>query len=180
MQSTVVDFDIQNDEALAALQNVSSGTASSADYAVVRSYLRTPEGRQQASQAIQQLDKAAVQRTAQTMIPESARVFDVLYTSHVEAMREELYATSTTTAERLIADEVVAAYIRLQFTQRKYDDAKDKDSLRFWDKQLTGAHRRYIRCLETLSRIRRYEVQLVERRDADGSQQRSVSIRANS
>ena len=180
MQHTAISIGIKNDEARAAMQSVSNGTATSADYSVVRSYLRTPEGKQQASRAVEQLDKSAIKAAAQTLQPETARVFDELYAAHVDSMREELYATSATAAERQIVDQVISGYVRLQLAQRRYDDATDRDSMRFWDKQLTGALRRYLCCIESLCRVRRYELQLTERRDADGSQQRTVSLRASS
>jgi hypothetical protein len=180
MRTVELDVQFDDDGARDAMLRVHAGDATKADYAVVRSYLRTTEGKAVASNAVQQLNRKTIQKIETTYSAATGRVMVELHEAHIEAMRDDLYEQCSTTAERLVVDEVVAAYTRLQLAQRQLDESQTMDRVRFWDKQVTSAQRRYLRCLETLSRIRRYEVQLVERNDADGSQQRSVSIRTNS
>lgn len=175
-----LDVNLQDDGARAALQRVHNGSATSEDYDGLRRYLATADGRSVVSHALRQLNTTALRHAAATLKSErTARVVYELYEAQVEAMREDLYAQSLTAAERLVADEAVAAYVRLQYVQRHYDDATDRDSVRFWDRQLSSAQKRYLRSLETLSRIRRYEVQYTERHEADGAQQRSVSLKTS-
>lgn len=185
--AVAVQVDVPSDEVREALQKIARQTATSADVARVRRYLQTtPEGRRTVSQALGSIGAyGALQSTGAHSTDDNgtAAVMTQLYTAELEHLRQSLESEATTPAELLLVQQVVESWSRLQYVQRKYDDAllrtSDPVQLSFWDRMLTRTQSRYLRTLESLSRVRRYEVQVVERRDANGSQQRSIAVRAN-
>lgn len=185
--AVAVQVDVPCDEVREALQRIATQNATSADVARVRRYLqKTPEGRQTVSQALGSIGAyGALQSTGAHATDDggTAAVMTQLYTAELEHLRQSLESEATTPAEHLLVQQVVESWSRLQYVQRKYDDAllrtSDPVQLSFWDRMLTRTQSRYLRTLESLSRVRRYEVQVVERRDANGSQQRSIAVRAN-
>jgi hypothetical protein len=177
-----VNVSLSDDDARKALSRIFSDEATDDDYRTVRKHLRTTdEGRQSVTAALRSVSTERVMRRA---IPASEQVQSVLYefiAAKADTLREQLDAESATASERLVVEQVVDAWVRLEFVQQRYDDAlltASAPSVRLWDRLLTKSQQRYLRALESLSRVRRYDVQFVERLDADGSQQRSVGIRA--
>lgn len=182
-----VQLDVDSIEVQTALQRVASQKATSQDVATVRDYLRnTADGRRTVSQALASIGTQAALQTVGakgTQDPGTAAIVTELYAAELEQLRRSLDTETSTAAEQLIVQQVVDTWSRLQYVQRRYDDAllrsTDAQLLSFWDRMLSRTQGRYLRALESLSRVRRYEVQVVERRDANGSQQRSIALRAN-
>lgn len=190
METTQTRLDIADDNARGALQRIASRSATDKDYAVVRTYLRdNADGRVAVRSYLQSIGPENALRKLTTRQSANIGTRDVLqevYTADMDTLRDELNAESVTATERLVVQQVVETWSRLQYVQQQYDAAllSDDDGdtvyrLRFWDRMLSKSQGRYLRAVETLSRIRRYDVQLVDRRDADGSQQRSIAIRGN-
>jgi hypothetical protein len=190
METIQTRLDIADDDARCALQRIASRSATDNDYAVVRTYLRdNADGRVAVRSYLQSIGPENALRKLTTRQSRDSGTRDVLqevYTADMDRLRDELNAESATATERLVVQQVVETWSRLQFIQHQYDaallgddDADTAYKLRFWDRMLSRSQGRYLRAVETLSRIRRYDVQLVDRRDADGSQQRSIAIRGN-
>jgi hypothetical protein len=190
METIQTRLDIADDDARCALQRIASRSATGNDYAVVRTYLRdNADGRVAVQSYLQSIGPENALRKLTTRQSRDSGTRDVLqevYTADMDRLRDELNAESATATERLVVQQVVETWSRLQFIQHQYDaallgddDADTAYKLRFWDRMLSKSQGRYLRAVETLSRIRRYDVQLVDRRDADGSQQRSIAIRGN-
>jgi hypothetical protein len=190
METIQTRLDIADDDARCALQRIASRSATDNDYAVVRTYLRdNADGRVAVRSYLQSIGPENALRKLTTRQSRDSGTRDVLqevYTADMDRLRDELNAESATATERLVVQQVVETWSRLQFIQHQYDaallgddDADTAYKLRFWDRMLSKSQGRYLRAVETLSRIRRYDVQLVDRRDADGSQQRSIAIRGN-
>lgn len=181
-----LQLEIGDDSAREALQKVVEQTATEKDYSLLRSYLQTDDkGRRTVQRALQSISSDNVLQTLSELRAGSgaAAVIRELYRAKLQAMRAQLDVENATTAERLVVEQIVDAWSRLEYVQTRYDmslaDQSDTDAVRFWDKQLTRSQQRYLRAIETLARIRRYEVQFVDKHSADGSQQRTVAIRAN-
>ena len=190
METTQTRLDIADDNARVALQRIASRSATDKDYAVVRTYLRdNADGRVAVRSYLQSIGPENALRkltTRQSANIGTRNVLQEVYTADMDTLRDELNAESVTATERLVVQQVVETWSRLQYVQQQYDAAllSDDDGdavyrLRFWDRMLSKSQGRYLRAVETLSRIRRYDVQLVDRRDADGSQQRSIAIRGS-
>lgn len=181
-----VNINISDVEVRTSLARILDQSATSTDVDQVRTYLRTSdEGRAVALSTIRSATSERVLQSALAMNPNARErpVLFEIYSARADVMLDDLLRDCATAAERLVAQQIVDAWTRLEFVQNRYDEAllsEGADAKRFWDKMLSRAAQRYLRALETLSRIRRYEVQVVDRLDADGSQQRSVELRASS
>ncbi|MHC4093344.1 MAG: hypothetical protein ACYSVY_24250 [Planctomycetota bacterium] len=61
--------------------------------------------------------------------------------------------------ERLLIDQVVVCYLRLNLTEQRYEIVmSDTHTLRlgaYWEKKVSAAQRRYLRAVETLARVRK-------------------------
>jgi hypothetical protein len=185
-RANAVNINIGDDVVRASMSRILSQSASIDDLEKVRTYLRSSdEGRAVTMSAMRGFTSELVLKKAVPVNPESAegRLFYEMYSARADVMLDDLMKDCATAAERLVAQQVVDSWIRLKFVQGRYDAALDdvsSESVRFWDRMLSRASQRYLRALETLSRIRRYELQVVDRLDADGAQQRSVALRASS
>ena len=183
-KGVVVQAALQDDDARAALVRIFQQQATDADYQRVRTYLRTTDAGR--SDVIAALRSASTDRVVRHVVPTDDLPTQDVLTEFVGAradmVRSELLAESATPSERLVVEQAVASWVRLEYVQHRYDAAvlsASASAMRFWDRLLTKAQQRHLRTLEALSRIRRYELQVVERVDANGTQQRSVGIRAN-
>jgi hypothetical protein len=184
--SIELQLSLADDGARDALRRVVDQTATESDYSLLRSYLKNDDdGRSIVQSALRSMGSEYVLRSIseRRAAKGAAGVIREIYTAKIAAMRAQLDSENATTSERLVVEQIVEAWARLEYVQTRYDqyvlDAQDSDAVRFWDKQLTRAQQRYLRAIETLARIRRYEVQYVDKQSADGSQQRTVAIRAN-
>ena len=183
-QVTTVHATLQDDDARASLVRIFQQQATDDDYQRVRTYLRTTEAGR--SDVLTALRSASTDRMVRRVVNTAdAATLDVLSEfvgARADMVRAELQTENSTATERLVVEQAVEAWVRLEYVQQRYDGAvldNAADAMRFWDRMLTKAQQRYLRTLESLSKIRRYELQVVERVDADGTQQRSVGIRAN-
>jgi hypothetical protein len=182
-------MNIPDDDARLALSRVLDQSASEADRRKVKKYLRaTEDGRKAVVDALRSVTTERVLSHIGRKYSSggSLDVWTETLAARADVMQAELDAESATAAERLVVQQVVDAWTRLEFVQVRYDHAlvattaNNSDELRLWDRMLTKAQHRYLRALESLARIRRYELQVVDRLDADGSQERSIALRANS
>ncbi len=61
--------------------------------------------------------------------------------------------------ERLLIDQVVICYLRMNFTEQYYDNAMtggcSLEVASFWERKLSTVQRRYLRSIETLARVRK-------------------------
>lgn len=174
-------------EVQTSLRRILDKSAQPSDYSLVRTYLRDDAvGRQVVLSAMRSATTETVLRRVLPIADDGSggsKLTYEVYSARADVMSAELVAECKTAAERLVAQQVVEAWVRLEYVQNRYDEAmrtQGADAVRFWDRMLSKASQRYLRALETLSRIRRYELQVVDRLDADGSQQRSVALRASS
>lgn len=182
-----MNINTDDDGVRSSLQRILQQKAETSDYSVVRTYLRDDaKGRQVVLSAMRSATTDNVLRRVlpigDTKSGASALTYEI-FAARADAMFAELVAECATSSERLVAQQVVDAWVRLEYVQSRYDNALQHmgtESMRFWDRMLSRSSQRYLRALETLSRIRRYELQVVDRMDADGSQQRSVALRASS
>ena len=74
-------------------------------------------------------------------------------------LRKSLGEPEASPTERLIIDQVVICYLRMNFTEQYYDNAiTDGCSLAagsYWERKLSTVQRRYLRAIETLARVRK-------------------------
>jgi hypothetical protein len=110
---------------------------------------------------------------------QTQKKMQTVYVARARAMRDELRSECITVSEQLLADEVVSAWCRLQIATIRSDAANTWDEVSFYGKQVDRAQRRYLRAVETLSRVRRYEVVMTERREPDGTQEQSVVVKGS-
>ncbi len=77
----------------------------------------------------------------------------------VSVMREELGYSTATPIEKPLIEHAVLGYLDYHVTQRHYDSAfKQGVSSRggaLWERRLNSAHRRYMRALEILAKVRK-------------------------
>jgi len=184
-----MNMNIADQDTRSALARVLDQSATAADRHKVQDYLRkTDDGRKAVVEALRSLttDKVLSRVWHKYATGGALDVLTETLSARADAMQAELDADSATAAERLVVQQIVDAWTRLEFVQTRYDyalaasTAANSDELRLWDRMLTKAQHRYLRALESLARIRRYELQVVDRLDADGSQERSIALRANS
>jgi hypothetical protein len=76
-----------------------------------------------------------------------------------KTMTRELGYEKGSPLERMLIDHVVTAWLRVQMIEWRYQTFSDKGGSfkegAYWDNKLNSAHRRYLRAVETLARVRR-------------------------
>ena len=93
-------------------------------------------------------------------------------------LRESLGAAEASPVERLLIDQVVVCHLRMHLTEQWYQSAMQGCSLpcaAFCERKLSAVQRRYLRAIETLSRVRTLiGVPLVQVNIASGGAQQLV------
>jgi hypothetical protein len=80
--------------------------------------------------------------------------------AELDAIRQQLALESATELERLLVDSILSARVRLLFAEHRHTELIIESSITaeeglWWDRFLSAAHRRYLRAIETLARVRR-------------------------
>ena len=79
--------------------------------------------------------------------------------SGMAELRRELGAEQAAPLERLLIEQVVLCYLRLNLFEYQFTlamrKAESEKGIRFWEGSVTSAQRRYLRACETLARVRR-------------------------
>lgn len=166
------------------MQRIGTSEATAKDVDSVRKYLRShKDGRLAAAGFVYSLLQTSfAEKMLHTSNEGTRKVLSTMLEAAVDNVEAELMDGCSTDSERLIAQQVAVAYLRLLHAQHKYDESVQKGSerlIRFWDKTLTSCHRRYLRSVETLARVRRYDVQIAEKQGRGGETERSLRVRAN-
>ena len=107
---------------------------------------------------------------AQTVIDKgiqgSTLMMESIKAGHV-AIREDLGFDTATPLEKLLIEHITLSWMRLQLTELHYTRATTGGGVTYecadhWDRRLTAAQRRYLRACETLARIRRLHLPVVQ------------------
>lgn len=85
----------------------------------------------------------------------------------LDVMENELSAPTDGELERLIIRQAVGCWLRLSYIEYSYgrsliESNQTLTQASFWERRLSAAQRRYLRALETLSRVRRLNLPAVE------------------
>ncbi len=85
----------------------------------------------------------------------------------IERLRRSLGEPDVSPMERLLIDQVVICYLRMNLTEQYYENAMtDGCSLAarsYWERKLSTVQRRYLRSIETLARVRKLMRQIAMR-----------------
>jgi len=78
----------------------------------------------------------------------------------LNAIRDDLGYQNAPTLERLLIEQVVMSWLRMNMAEYQYTNVVMGDSIRlslvdYWDRQLGAAQWRYLRACETLARVRK-------------------------
>ncbi len=77
----------------------------------------------------------------------------------LERLRKSLGGAEASQTERLLIDQVVICYLRMNLTDQSYENAmRDGCSLAaasYWERKLSTVQYRYLRAIETLARVRK-------------------------
>lgn len=83
-----------------------------------------------------------------------------------EQMRQSLAHPQDSPLEELVIQNVVLAWIRLAYVEYSYTAVTNKggsyESLNYWEKRLNAAQRRFLRASESLARIRKLNVPVMQ------------------
>lgn len=75
------------------------------------------------------------------------------------AMRKDLGYEEASAVEQLLIEQVVLAWLHYHTTQMGYESTLQKSTsfknAAYWERRLNSSHRRYLRAVETLARIRK-------------------------
>ena len=80
--------------------------------------------------------------------------------AQINNMRIEMAYEKSSVLERLLIDNIINCWLRLQWVEMLLSDQSNKEqaSIRvfeFWEKRLSASQRRYLRVCETLARVRK-------------------------
>lgn len=77
----------------------------------------------------------------------------------VKAIRRDLGYKDASTLEQLLIEQIGLAWLNYHMTQWGHESALDGGTTfknaAYWERRLNGAHRRYLRAIETLARVRK-------------------------
>jgi hypothetical protein len=124
-------------------------------------------------------DRAALRRAVASH-PEYGRAFDLadraldaliegmpadragkaIAAGRADSLRKELSGAAPTVLERLLIDQIVLAYMHLNLIEYQQGPLMGGSNasmatIEFWERRLDGAQRRYLRAIESLTRVRR-------------------------
>ena len=81
-------------------------------------------------------------------------------------MQHELAAPGDTALERLLAQQVVLAWVRLSIIEYKYTNITNESiplaRADFWERRLNASQRRFLRACSTLARVRKMNVPAIQ------------------
>lgn len=154
----------------------------STDTLLVEYYLTNTEdgrtwGRDVVDRFVEEFTVERIFRDSSITDGQTREIGKVSYVARAQAMKGQLREECQTQSEFLIVDEVVASWCRLQLAFAKEAVSNTLDAREFWSRQVDRAQKNYLRAVETLSRVRRYEVVLTERSSIDGAVEKSVSVK---
>ncbi len=82
----------------------------------------------------------------------------------VKAIRRDLGHEDASPIEKLLIEQIGLAWLNYHMTQWGHESVMDKGTsfknAAYWERRLNGAHRRYIRAIEALARIRKMGVSI--------------------
>lgn len=91
-------------------------------------------------------------------VTSSPAMRESLYQGWIEMLRELGYPDATQ-LERLLIDQVVLCWLRLNYLEYQYSNLDRSELLisqaAFWEKRLSASQRRFLRACEALARVRR-------------------------
>jgi hypothetical protein len=173
---------MRDEQGAEAIGRLGTEQEQSGDSTFVENYLQNTEhGRDTLRDLLHRREEIVLRRAGRKLSPDARtqRTLETSYVAQSRVMREELSASCTTATELLLVEEIVSSWSRLQLARTHYDSAQTRDELQFWSKLLDSSQKRYLRALETLARVRRYEFVCTERREPDGTEERSVAMRGS-
>lgn len=101
-----------------------------------------------------------------TRMPGGAAVQESVRVGYLE-LQKELQQETDTALEHLHIEGLVLCWLEWQYTERVYvlfltSDSADIGTVEYWDRRVQSAHKRYLRASETLSRIRKMNLTVVQ------------------
>lgn len=89
----------------------------------------------------------------------TSEAYRALMQERLDLLRESLSGAEASRIERLLIDQVVICYLRMNMTEQAYDNGMAGgctfDAGSYWERKLSTVQRRYLRSIETLARVRK-------------------------
>ena len=89
----------------------------------------------------------------------TSEAYRALMHERLDWLRKSLGGAEVSQIERLLIDQVVLCYLRMNMTEQNYENAmRDGCSFAtgsFWERKLSTVQYRYLRAIETLARVRK-------------------------
>lgn len=175
------------DEAVkAAVMRIAEGTGTADDVRAFTDYTQTDQGRADARQFTAQLDVTMPSRDVVKIAGSDGGPVQGLCAALIETDAEDLArrlaGPTSSAAVQALAALTAGAYVRYLSVANRYDAAlRDGNAYNLtpWDRAMTAASMRYVKALDTLARVQRYEVMMTETQSADGDLSRSVRIKSS-
>jgi hypothetical protein len=91
------------------------------------------------------------------VLKSASHITQVAIGEHLKAMATDLGYETASPLERLLIDNITLTWLRYHVIEWGYNQVQQESSARAerWDRRLSMAHRRYLRSIEALARVRR-------------------------
>jgi hypothetical protein len=171
---------ITDEVAKAAMMRILSKGGTLDDERTFTDYLRTPAGRRDAARFTNEL---SIGMTSKGVVHSSDAATSDVCAAVIEMDAEhhaaELAGHAPTPAVAALAKLAASMYVRMLSVGNRYDAAvaSERGNIGQWDKALTAAANRYVKALDTLARVQRYDVLMTETMTAEGDLSRSVHVK---
>ena len=132
----------------------------------------------QLGREILDLNHATRQKLIKAFVTQDAVILGV--EKNMTAIENDLGYQGSPALEKMLIENVVNSWLRLQYVECKLSGLAGEDAvsfviLEFWDKRLNAAQRRFLRASETLMRIRKITNSMTQVNiAADGGQQVNI------
>ena len=95
------------------------------------------------------------QNLASLVTPKNDHALALTIRQACEDMRQSLGHADASAIERLIIDQIVLSWLRLQVAECKQTGHTEKRMIEFWEKRTNAAQMRFLRACESLTRMRK-------------------------
>lgn len=143
------------DELSEIIKRTNKANPSPADKAALQKYIAEHESTEIAR--IGDLSQYVTTAIITDVLKSTSHITQVAIGEHMKAMATDLGHETASPLERLLIDNIMLTWLRYHVIEWSYNQVQQESSARAerWDKRLSMAHRRYLRSLEALARVRR-------------------------
>lgn len=128
--------------------------------------------------AVFDLSEVVTRQTIRGMLGDKDKATQTVIEAHVKNTKQEFGYERAPMAEKLLIENIVLAWLRYtyaeyQITSNMNTDATYKNN-EHWEKRANAAHRRYMRAIETLTRVRKLTANIQVNIATNGGQQVNI------